>query len=166
MTRSYPGSASGSRSFQPYFPEWRENLTIPETEAREGTFVFRVSLGKVWRLIAMPSDHTLEDLAGWILRSVEFDNDHLYEFTYRNRLGAKVESHHEAMDEEPYAHEVTIGSLPLEPGQTMDFHFDFGDNWKFAVKLERIEPPGARIKAPRIMESHGKAPEQYPSWDD
>ena len=70
------------------------------------------------------------------------------------------------MDEGPYTDEVTIGSLPLEPGQTMQFHFDFGDDWKFDVKLERIEPPGARIKAPRIMEKHGKSPEQYPSWDD
>src|SRR3954463_4617407 len=34
--------------FQPYFPEWRENLVLPEPEPREGTFVFRVSVGKVW----------------------------------------------------------------------------------------------------------------------
>jgi hypothetical protein len=70
------------------------------------------------------------------------------------------------MDEGPYADEVTIGSLPLEPGQAMVFHFDFGDDWMFDVKLERIEPPGTTIKAPRIMEKHGKAPEQYPRWDD
>ena len=42
--------------------------------------------------------------------------------------------------------------------------YDFGDNWRFDVKLERIEPAG-RIKKPRIVESHGKAPEQYPQWE-
>ncbi len=35
--------------FQPYFPEWRENLELPGPEARDGVFVFRVSLDKLWR---------------------------------------------------------------------------------------------------------------------
>ncbi len=147
--------------FQPYFPSWQENLVLPEREPREGTFVFRVSLGKIWRLIAMPADATLDDLVDVILRSVKFDNDHLHEFTYRNRLGAKVSVHHPEMDEPPYTDEVLIGTLPLEPGQTMELTYDFGDNWHFTVKLDRIEPPAAKLKAPRILESHGKAPEQY-----
>jgi hypothetical protein len=47
----------------------------------------------------------------------------------------------------------------------MQFHFDFGDNWRFDIKLERIEPPGAELKAPAILEEHGKPPEQYPYSD-
>ena len=31
--------------FQPFFPEWRQNLIFPPWEPREGTFIFRVSLG-------------------------------------------------------------------------------------------------------------------------
>ena len=48
----------------------------------------------------------------------------------------------------------------------MELVYDFGDNWEFNVELERAEPPGARIKAPSILERHGKAPEQYPRWDE
>ncbi len=60
-----------------------------------------------------------------------------------------------------------IGTLPLEPGQSMDLLYDFGDNWHFNVTLERIDPPDARTRTrPRILESHGKAPEQYPNWDE
>ena len=70
------------------------------------------------------------------------------------------------MDEGPWADQIPIGTLPLEPGQTMQLLYDFGDNWQFTVKLERIEPPGARIKAPRILEKHGPAPEQYPRWEE
>ncbi|HEV3255719.1 MAG TPA: hypothetical protein VG013_02445 [Gemmataceae bacterium] len=150
--------------FQPYFPEWRENLVLPEAKARGGVFVFRVSLGQVWRRIAMPADSTLEDLVSWILRSVRFDSDHLYEFAYRDRFGAMVRVEHPDSGEGPWTDEVGVGELPLEPGQSMTFTYDFGDNWQFDVKLERIEPPGARIKAPRILEKHGKAPEQYPDW--
>jgi len=151
--------------FQPYFPEWRENLTFPRLEPREGTFIFRVSLGKVWRLIAMPADATLDDLVGLVLRAFKFDSDHLYQFTYRDRLGTEAKVSHPAMDDGPWTDQVPIGTLPLEPGQTMQLVYDFGDNWPFAVKLERVEPPGAKKKAPRILESHGKAPAQYPDSD-
>jgi len=47
----------------------------------------------------------------------------------------------------------------------MNLVYDFGDNWQFDVKLERIDPPNKRMKKPRVLEKHGKAPEQYPRWD-
>jgi hypothetical protein len=151
--------------FQPSFPEWRENLTLPAAEPRAGTFIFRVALGKVWRRLALPADATLDALAGWILKSVNFDDDHLYEFIYRDRFGGEVRAMHPECDEGPWTNDIRLGDLPLEPGQAMTFHFDFGDDWRFDVKLERIEPPGKRLKAPRILEKHGKAPEQYPYSD-
>ena len=151
---------------QPYFPEWRENLRFPEPEFRDGEFIFKVSLGKVWRLIAMPAETTLDDLVGQILHAVDFDFDHLYEFTYRDRTGAEVSAGDSRMDDGIPASLVKIGSLPLEPGQSMQLMYDFGDNWRFGIKLERIDPPGPKAKKPRILESHGKAPEQYQSWDD
>ena len=30
----------------------------------------------------------------------------------------------------------------------MDLLYDFGDSWQFTIRLERVEPPGSRIKAP------------------
>jgi Plasmid pRiA4b ORF-3-like protein len=153
--------------FQPYFPEWRENLEFPEPEPREGEFIFRVSLGRVWRLISMPADATVDDLVRWVLRSMKFGSDHLYEVTYRDRMGAQVSANHPAMEEGPWADQVPIGSLPIEPGQAMQLLYDFGDSWRFTIKLERIEPPvSKKAKKPRILESHGEAPPQYPDWDE
>ena len=140
-------------------------------ELREGTYIFRVSMddfrvspGEVWRLIAVPADATLDDLVNLVLRSVKFDDDHLYELTYRDRLGSNVSALHPAMDEGPWADQILIGTLPMEPGQTMQLLYDFGDSWRFTIKLERIDPD-VKKKTPRILESHGKAPEQYPNWD-
>jgi hypothetical protein len=152
--------------FQPYFPEWRENLTFPKTKARKGVFVFRVALGKVWRRIAVPAGATLDTLVGSILDSVDFDDDHLYEFITRNAFGATVRYCHPYMDEGPFTDEVRVGQLSLEPGQSMTLVYDFGDDWRFDVKLERIEPPRAGLKAPKGLESHGKAPRQYTNWDE
>jgi hypothetical protein len=151
---------------QPYFPEWRENLEPPGVEVREGIFIFRVSLGKVWRRLAVPSKCSLDDLVAVILDSVKFDEDHLYEFTFRDSFGAEARVMHPYCDEGPFGDELCVGALPLSPGQSMRLTYDFGDCWRFDVKLERVDPPDRRIKAPRILESHGKAPEQYPSYDD
>ena len=152
--------------FQHYFPEWRQNLELPEIEPREGTFIFRVSLGKIcWRLIAMPADATLDDLVSIVLHSVNFDDDHLYRFSYRDRLGSTCIINHPAMEESPSTDEVSIGSLPLELGQSMELLYDFGDEWLFTVKLERVDPPGGKAKAPRIIEKHGKSPVQYEQLD-
>jgi Plasmid pRiA4b ORF-3-like protein len=152
--------------FQPYFPEWRNNLALPKPEAREGVFVFRVSLGKpIWRLIALPADCILDELVGCILRSFRFDSDHLYEFTYRDRFGAMVRVNDPRIPEGPWTDEVRIGDLPLGEGESISFLYDFGDSWKFDVRLERIDPPSAATKKPRILEKHGKSPEQYPDQD-
>jgi hypothetical protein len=151
--------------FQPYFPDWRANLVVPAAEPRAGTFIFRVSVGKVMRKLAMPADATLDDLVAWILRSVDFDSDHLYEFSYRDRFGKTILAVHDGCDEGPFARDIRIGDLPIDPGQAMALTYDFGDNWRFNVQLERIETSAAKLKKPRIIESRGKAPEQYPAWD-
>lgn len=42
-------------ALQPYFPQWQNTLTIPEFESRSGLYTFKVSLGKIWRRIAISS---------------------------------------------------------------------------------------------------------------
>jgi hypothetical protein len=152
---------------QPYFPAYQKALAVAGVgSAREGVFVFKVSLGReVWRRIALADDHTLHDLLLAILRSVKFDYDHLYLFTYRDALGRKVTANNPEYGEGLSADAVRLGRLPLQPGQSMPLVYDFGDNWRFDVKLERIDPPGSVKKLPKVLEAHGKAPEQYPSWD-
>ena len=155
--------------FQPYFPDWRGNLNVPEIEPREGIFVFRVSIGKVWRRIALRAEDSVDALVSWILKSVHFGSDHLYELLCRDRFGRTMRILHPYMGEQgqgPSGDEVSVNELPLLPGQSMTLVYDFGDNWQFDVKLEAIEPLEAKIKAPCILEKHGQAPEQYPRWDD
>jgi len=147
-------------ALQPYLPEWKNNLSVPEWTFREGTHVFKVSLGRIWRRIAIPADQTLDALASAILNAVEFDHDHLYEFSYQNRFGVLERVNHPYMDEGPWADEVLIGDLPLRVGQTMTYVFDFGDWWEFDVTLERVDPDMA-IERPVVLEKHGKPPAQY-----
>ena len=147
-------------TLQPYFPEWKNNLSIPEWTFREGAHIFKVSLGPIWRRIAIPADQTLDALASTILDAVEFDHDHLHEFLYQNRFGVLERVNHPYMDEGPWTSEVLVGHVPLRDGQTMTYVFDFGDWWEFDVTLERVDSDLV-IEEPVVLEKHGEPPDQY-----
>jgi hypothetical protein len=149
---------------QPFFPEWQTVWTLPGQEFQAGTYTFKVSIGKVWRRIASPADLDLDDLAMAILASYDFDTDHLYEFSYKDRIGLVCRIIHPACEEPPFTSEVRVGDLTLLPGQEMTFLYDFGDNWQFKVELESITPADPNVSAPKLLERHGKAPEQYPDY--
>jgi hypothetical protein len=157
-----------------FFPEWENTYVLPPVRFRDGTFVFKVSLYKLaWWRLAVPGGLTLDDLSASILACARFEHDHLYNFTLTDRLGRQREAMCPYCDETNWAftHEIRIGDLPLEPGESMTYLFDFGDNWEFDVKLERIDPPDPRRKdrqrkSIKVLERHGKAPKQYPGEEE
>lgn len=151
-----------------YFPEWRKNLCFPQREFRHGVFYFKASLGTVWRRIAIPAEKTLEELAWAIIGGFGFDGDHLYQFRFREQDGTITSATRPEVDleEGDYTDERSIGYLPLEEGQEMEFHYDFGANWQFRVKLEKIEPASPDIEEAIVVESHGEAPEEYGGYDE
>lgn len=171
---------------QPYFPAWQQSLLVPSTEFRPGRYIFKVSLGKVWRRIAIAGEATLDDFGGLIIDSVEFDHDHLDRFTIKSPTGRVMQISHPYVEDDLSTDEVKIGSLPLQVGGTMDYLFDFGDCWEFQITLENIEPAleidpekgfqkikqtkTAKRKPPQplgeILAAHGDAPEQYPEEED
>lgn len=150
---------------QPYFPQWQKVIELPQVELINGIYVFKVSWQQIWRRIAIASDMTLWDLSQLILQSVDFDCDHLDMFSYKNQLGRTIQIVHPYMDGSPSTDEMKIADLPLEVGSVMEYLFDFGDNWEFQLQLEEIKPdlyPGYG----EIIASEGKAPEQYPDWEE
>ena len=163
--QSIPAFGHLQPTFQRYFPQWQNNLEIPPEEFRDGTYVFKVSLGSVWRRITVRDDHHLHNLAVTILTSFDFDDDHLYQFTLKDRLGVTARVDHPYAEEELSADQICIGALPLRVGQQMRFLYDFGDNWEFDVTLERIDPPNPTLRRPEILEAHGKSPSQH-EWED
>ncbi|MGB7413526.1 MAG: hypothetical protein WA902_04890 [Thermosynechococcaceae cyanobacterium] len=167
-------------SLAPYFPEWKQTLAVLSVSFRPGRHIFKVSLGKAWRRIAVSGEATLDILSSLILDSVDFDHDHLDQFTYKNAMGREVTIMHPYAEEDLSTDEVKIGSLPLSEGSRMEYVFDFGDWWTFEVQLEVVEPEpkrsvskskkskGSKARQPlgEILETHGEAPPQYPDYDD
>jgi hypothetical protein len=149
------------------FPDCRNTLLEAEYEFVDGLWEFKVSLGDAWRRIVIPADAVVDDLIDVILAAFKYDRDHLYEVTLRDRLGRVIcIAHPDCDDSEFLTHEFAIGFLPLDLGQTMNLLYDFGDSWKFTIKLEKVLPANARITRPKVTAKHGKAPRQYASYDD
>jgi len=104
---------------------------------------------------------------GTVLADFEtLDHDHLYRFTYKNRFGVLAHINHPYLDEPPFTSEVQIGEIGIKPGTTLTYLYDFGDNWQFEVQLEGIDPADPKVRRPKVLETHGEAPEQYPRWDE
>jgi hypothetical protein len=150
---------------QPHIPEWQNMLDIPKHEFRDGLYIFKVYIFKdVWRRIAVAGTSLLDTLCHTILKAFNFDNDHLWRIIFKDRYGIDKNIYHPYMDEGPFTSEIRIGDLPLEPRLSFLFNFDFGDNWYFEVVCEQIDTPPTELHKPKVLETRGDAPEQYPSW--
>ena len=158
---------SWSRFVRPHIKGWHRDLAIPEPAFQPGPHLFKVSWGtKCWRLIAIRGDSCLNELAMAILDAFDFDWDHLYRFSYKDRFGRTIEVDHPYIardSENALADEVKVGDLPLHPGMGIEFLYDFGDQWVFKIRTERMNVESA-IEKPQILETRGKAPEQYEGW--
>ena len=151
-----------------YIPTWINNLEPNGTiEVIDGEFTFKVSLGKVYRKLAIPSTISLDELASSILSAFDFDKEHLYQFVYKNDYGITEHITHPYVDNEYglYTSEITVGELPLYEGMEFIFHFDFGDDWRFLLVVESFKATDSSTLKPKIIEQVGEPPEQYPEWD-
>jgi hypothetical protein len=128
---------------------------------------------KVIRTIAASGKKSLYQFAGAIVKSFGFFFDHGFAFY------GDVNKHPTSEQKEIYELFVDIGEEPTAPhakgvkkvkieevftaiGKTMLFMFDYGDDWRFGVTLKEIRPALDGEKLPKVLNSVGKAPMQYP----
>ncbi|MBU0952294.1 MAG: plasmid pRiA4b ORF-3 family protein [Elusimicrobia bacterium] len=138
-------------------------------------YIFEVSYEnfegeKANRVIQIDGNATLYNFAKIITQAFEFGFDHCFGF-YDNfeRLGRSDEVYELFKDVgEPGANNA-IGVKKAHVSEAFPvidkkllFLFDYGDEWHFTVKLKEIkEFDGKKVK-PAVIESIGKAPQQYP----
>ena len=156
----------------------------PDVMARrtrsENEYRFKIKLKgtkRIWRLIAMRGDQTLDDLHEAIFRAFDRFDPHLYSFYFpkapRRRPSAGPEPKEYAAPlvfEEPdpfgaggrfNAARIRLDGLSLKVGQQFEYLFDYGDSWWHEVKLEQMGPVVSGRRYPQIVEEHGRSPAQY-----
>jgi hypothetical protein len=136
--------------------------------------MFRVAMAddaKVYRDIEIGSDASLYDLAEAIVGAFGFDFDHPFGF-YSGKTRAtmmRTQPFYEAFadldDGESDGLSVEKTSVAVafpKPRHRMTFLFDYGDEWLFSVTLAGIGEKAPRVRYPKVVATHGKAPPQYP----
>ncbi|OGS44961.1 MAG: hypothetical protein A2539_04605 [Elusimicrobia bacterium RIFOXYD2_FULL_34_15] len=143
-------------------------------------YIFEIWLeeneGKVSRRIQIAGKDALYNFAKIITKSFGFYFDHCFGFYDNfNRLNNSTKAFELFVDvgETPLS-EITKGvkktkvSQAFENiGEKMLFFFDYGDEWRFTVKLIDIKDVSKDIKIkPAVLQKIGKSPMQYPSCDE
>jgi len=150
----------------PFFPEWKLDWTEPELEYRDGEHTFKVAIGDAWRRIVAPASADLDELANAILNAYRFDNSHLYQYKLFDRRGHAINILGPELDDgEHFTDEMRIGELPMLIGDSIVFHYDFGDDWMFKVTLESIDEKPSRKNKMKVTAKSGDAPKQYDNSD-
>lgn len=156
-----------------------EDLIKPKRPALN-YFIFDVWLErekgeKILRRIQIAESKSLYNFAKVITQAFGFYFDHCFGF-YDN-----LQRYHNS--QKAYELFVDIGEEPLRPGtkgvkktriiqafktpgDKMLFLFDYGDGWYFTVELKEIRQAEKWDLKPKILESIGKAPVQYPPCED
>jgi hypothetical protein len=113
------------------------------------------------------SGDTLFDLHQAIVRSVDFYEDHGFEFyAGRNRKNRKLrfdQSSPRKGSQSVYSGTTLEQVYPLPKSLRLFYHFDFGDNWYFGISRSRTRPtePEPGLTYPRVVERMGPNPFQY-----
>ena len=117
--------------------------------------------------IELPSDFRLEEVHQTIQNVLEFDDDHMYEFSVSNSIRGKRYSEYFCDSDEIF--KTTLESiLESSTGKKIFYLFDYGDNWVFQISRSRKKPFVADTDTyyPRIIDESGIKPIQYPDWEE
>lgn len=147
-------------------------------------YVFKAQLDGcpgVRRTIAVCTDQSLADLHDALQAAFDWDNDHLYAFWLDGKFWSRHGTeyvHPFGLEGDPFAGwdlplakpkrksaEVRLSRLRLTKGQRIAYLFDFGDEWRVCLTLGQIVAADDD-PYPRILESVGDAPPQYPDYDE
>lgn len=126
------------------------------------------------RTIDIKGSSSLEKLARTIIDAYNFDFDHAFGFfdnlnnPYRSNESYTLFADMDDIDTPKNAKGVkkTKLSSAFEAGKTLVFLFDYGDEWIFHVNCSSVGKTDPDIKYPLVIASKGKAPEQYPDYDE
>lgn len=157
------------RAFQPFFPDLRSWLRPPSVHFCEGRYVFKITLrghDQLMRRMVFDADCSLDWVAQEILEEFKFECDHAYHFSYRDKMGRSCRILTPECEEGISAAEIGVGDMDVKVGTDIEFLFDFGQRWRFNLRLEKILPPETKAEPCVILEGVGEPPPQYPDLDN
>lgn len=96
----------------------------------------------VWRRVLIESSATFDDLHWVIQHSFGWTNSHLHEFTVAGASIGPLPEEPEYPENTPDfdSHKTRLSQFLEKEGQTIQYMYDFGDDWMHKLKVEKILP--------------------------
>jgi len=111
----------------------------------------------VWRRVQVPADILLSDLHRVIQAVMGWEHQHLHEFEIKgvrytdlDQAGGELEAEDEA--------EVPLNELVTRVRTKFRYWYDFGDDWRHEIQLERILPPTPEGRSVRCVDGANACP--------
>lgn len=108
------------------------------------TFTFKISLlgfePEIWRIFKAPGDLNFDLFHGAIQIIMGWENSHLYYFENKNihiKIPMELESY-QATTKVVEAHEIKLEEVFKRKGSTMEYFYDFGDEWTHKITALEI----------------------------
>ncbi len=116
--------------------------------------------------VVLGGEHSLYDLAEFLIGTLDFDFDHAFEFCdnlgnpYRSKVRYTLFADMGEGDGEPGVKKTKVSEV-FAPGTKMVFHFDYGDDWMFLVTCTAVVESEAKRKFKKVVSKTGTPPVQY-----
>lgn len=122
-------------------------------------------------VLAMPAESTLDQLASSILRTCNFDGDHLADFYMANNPtgGRRIMfTSNGEWDGDSRVHETRLCDVfPLEKHKKLYYRYDLGASWIFQIARKGREKDAVAGQAyPYLVLEEGVKPLEYGSDED
>jgi hypothetical protein len=134
------------------------------------TYQFKIQLKdisnpRVWRRVLVPSNFTFEEFHRVIQFSFGWEFSHLFFFSptgYRSKpmieMNTEEDEFYEVLDEDSLDAETTLLSeIFISEKQKFTYLYDFGDDWKHQITLEKILVDD-EIEKPVMLKGEGACP--------
>ena len=113
----------------------------------------------IWRRVLVLNSTTLAELHTIIQNAMDWDNAHLHEFEINGLRYGPME------DEDPWdlggpdaSTDVPLHAVIGRAGSSFTYTYDFGDDWKHTIKLEKILPVEEGASYPRCIKGKRACP--------
>ncbi|WP_299177834.1 plasmid pRiA4b ORF-3 family protein [uncultured Brevundimonas sp.] len=132
------------------------------TIASDVTAIIRVDLletePRVWRRFAVPVSTTLHGLHALIQAAMGWHDEHLWEFRIGERRYGIPDPEDDPGRPVSRASGTKLASIVKRHSDPFLYIYDFGDNWRHTVTLERIEDARPPIIYPAFIDGERRCP--------
>lgn len=96
---------------------------------------------QIYRRVQVPSDITLDALHMAIQVAMGWTDSHLHSFSFVDGDYSMPFNGDELLDDTEDETGVKLSDLIVEPKNSFEYTYDFGDDWEHKITLEKIVPP-------------------------